>query len=329
MRFSAIRVWIWAFVAVILIAVLALGINSSAFGLDVSGVGFTTTYSYPNSEAYTEMGTALPADTKIDALALDWIAGEIDIRFYDGDQISFYETATRELEKHETLRYLISNGKLTIRYCEPRTEALRTIKMPPKSIKILIPKSLSGIALSIDNISSSIYVDGDDTSLRNLVVESVSGDIKMIDMQVPAFTVSSISGSVSVQGMSTSANIETISGGVALEFLNTPRDLHVESISGSVAIKLPDSDGFTATLDSVSGKIKCDAAEMSGSKKAVYGNGKASFSFSTISGSVTIDLLDQAPAQNVYPSEKPLANEELPTSEPNDGKPVSSGSKKF
>lgn len=317
MRSTIIRIAIWAFAALLLIVLLVLGINRTALSMDLSGAGFTTTYDFSDSEAYRKEGATLPVGTNISAFELDWIAGEIDIRFYDGDQIRFEETAPRELSENETLRYLVSGEKLTIRFCEPKTGVLRTLKMPEKSLRVLLPKSLAGMDISVHNVSSSVYVDCDQTALRELIVESVSGAVKIIDARVPVLRVSTVSGSLVFKGVSDKADIETISGAVALDFPIIPKQLRTDSVSGSVIVRVMENDGFTATLDSISGRLTCDFAEMAGRKKAVYRNGRAGFAFHTISGSVTIAWLQGTPLSNgTNGKNEAIEENELPVAEP-------------
>ena len=295
MRSTILKIAIWAFAALLLIVLLVLGItHRTALSMDVSGVGFNTAYTYSESEAYLADGVALPANTGISAFELDWIAGEIDIRFYEGDQIRFEETAPRELSENETLRYLVSGGKLTIRYCEPKTGLFRTLKMPEKSLKVLIPKSLAGMDISVHNVSSSVYIDCDQKTLQELAVESVSGDVKIIDARTPVLHVGTVSGNIIFSGVSDAADIETVSGAVALDFPIIPKRLKTDSVSGNIIVRVAENDGFTASLDSISGRIACGFAEMTGRKNVVYGSGGADFSFHTISGSVTIERLQDA-----------------------------------
>lgn len=292
MNTAIIRIFVWALVAVVLLFVLVLALNGSAFGMDVSSVGFVTTYSYPNSEAYEGSGTTLPANTSIQRIELDWLSGEIDIRFYDGDEISFYETAPRELDDHETLRYLVSNGKLTIRYCEPRSVTDYFKRMPDKAIKLLIPKNLGLLELGIQNVSSSIYVDNDDSPLQKFTIDTVSGTVDILAMEALVLTINSVSGDINMEGACKEIRIESVSASVGLELLSMPERLNVDGVSGSVDVKLPENDGFTAKMGGISGRLTCNFAQMPDKKTAVYKNGKAKLDFELLSGSVTIALME-------------------------------------
>lgn len=336
MRSRMLRITIWALVALILIIVLVLGLRRFAFGMDLSGAGFTTTYSFSGSEAFEKEGAALPANTAISALELEWIAGEADILFYGGDQISFEETAPRALSEKETLRYRVSNGKLTIHYCEPKTGINRFSKMPEKSIKIMIPKYLSGMDITAESISASVSLDGGGEVLGALSIESVSGAIRITDAYASSVHAGSVSGSILFEGISKKTDVETVSGSVTLDFFETPKNLKVDSVSGGISVKVAESSGFTATLESMSGKLTCSFAEMLGSKKAVYRDGEADFRFATISGSVVISLLQGKPVPPATPVAPvppvppiaPAAYEKAPESKPSDEEQMSAPEKK-
>ena len=63
----------------------------------------------------------------------------------------------------------------------------------------------------------------------------------------------------------------------------------MDGVSGRITIALPETAGFTAKLDTVSGSLSCAFPGTLGSDLVVVGDGNADYSFDTVSGSVSID----------------------------------------
>ena len=61
-----------------------------------------------------------------------------------------------------------------------------------------------------------------------------------------------------------------------------------DSVSGNITLTIPEGNGFTAELDTVSGKFNCDLPVIMRGDKRIHGDGSAEFEFDTTSADVTV-----------------------------------------
>ena len=59
-------------------------------------------------------------------------------------------------------------------------------------------------------------------------------------------------------------------------------------VSGNITLTIPEGNGFTAELDTVSGKFNCDLPVVMRGDKRIHGDGSAEFEFDTTSADVTV-----------------------------------------
>ena len=279
---SVMRICLWGLVALILVAVLLFGMSAS-FGGKISFTGVT----YSDARKYEAGGTRLPADTQINAVHIDWIAGEINVRVTEGDQFAFSESANRDLKEQEQLHYLVQNGKLTIRYCRSGRNPLANI--PAKTLEVEIPRSAIITELDISNVSSDVKVDGAGSFIREIDIENVSGHVTVENASAKTLEMETVSGKLEAKGAFEDIKAESVSSALSFVLDEMPIKFEVETIGGGVEITLPENRGFTATLDSVSGSIKCSFAEVR-NRTARYGDGSARLHVETVSGSVVIEM---------------------------------------
>ena len=61
-----------------------------------------------------------------------------------------------------------------------------------------------------------------------------------------------------------------------------------DSVSGNITLTIPEGNGFTAELDTVSGKFNCDLPVVMRGDKRIHGDGSAELEFDTTSADVTV-----------------------------------------
>lgn len=323
-----IRICIWGGIALILTAVLILGTMDGGLGKVFSIGGASVSFSYAESDAYTTGGASISA-ASINRVEVNWLSGAVNIRFYDGDAIVFSESSNQSLEDNQTMRYRVQNGVLTLQYCRSTSGVSFFGSMPSKTLELLIPKTAALSSLHIENVSSSITLDAAKVSINAISIESVSGSISLDNLFAHTLDVESVSGGIDISGAVDAVNVQSISGQATLKLWKLPTEMYMESISGGIRVCLPENDGFTATLETLSGSMRCSFANMTGKKTAVYKNGGAKLSFENISGSVTIEL-DAGLSKNL-PVSTSVKNDE-PAAEPTptgSGAPIPSSGRSF
>ncbi|GIJ00178.1 putative adhesin [Sediminihabitans luteus] len=118
---------------------------------------------------------------------------------------------------------------------------------------------LSGVreGASVSTVSGSVVVDGTAGHLR---LNSVSGEVTVRDHdgEVVANTVS---GELTVTGALPSVSVSTVSADATVDSSVTPRQLKVSSVSGDVLARVPAPDLLAQTVHTVSGRVLVDGVE--------------------------------------------------------------------
>lgn len=285
-----IRVIAWSFIAVLALAALSSGIRgtslSFSFLSDIAWVDDIKSVVRGDQPVQSSAGS-VPA-SGIHDIAVDWVAGAVDIRFYDGNTVEIRETASRELKENEALYYTKSDDKLTVQY--RKNMRTSTTSMPEKRLELLIPRSMRIDKLRVKGVSSQITIDGADQKADTLDIETVSGDIAVEMLSAKELTVNTVSGAVRLSGAYGGIRMGGVSASWNLRLSALPESMRGESISGSFHVFLPENDGFSATLDSISGSLSCNFGEMDGRKSVRYKSGGPKFRFEELSGNVTIEM---------------------------------------
>lgn len=131
-------------------------------------------------------------------------------------------------------------------------------------------------ALVVETISGRISASGSGQSLE---ANSTSGTVDVSGYSADTVVAESISGAVRVGGGFTSAEVSTVSGGIEVTAADAFDLLSLESISGSVNVRVPEGT-YNVTGESVSGSR---ALEVDTSP-----NADARIDASTVSGSLTV-----------------------------------------
>lgn len=221
-------------------------------------------------------------------IKIDWVSGSVVCRVYDGDQLTFSESAGRVLSQDQTLRYQVKDGRLKIDFMEAGRGFRLFDSVPAKDLEVWIPASLGLETLSIDSVSGAVSVEGGGMRLREADVETVSGGVEIDNLYADEASVSSVSGGITLGGGFGEIDLESVSGGMTLRLFAMPRSVRAESISGGVDLALPENDGFTARLESISGRLRSDFEGGEEKNRVQYKNGGAELRFETVSGGVSL-----------------------------------------
>lgn len=306
---AIIRVISWSVVAVVLAGLLVLGINGRINWWSGSfPFSFGSSFSYMNANKYDAGPGQVDADN-INALEINWLDGEVAVQTYEGDSVRFTETADKSLKKEEQLRYYNDRGTLKIQY----KKAGRTFfsfggRSLNKKLVVEIPESLAEKLreLSVDTVSGDVKISG--VHAEDIELDSTSGDL--ILMQCSAvdcsadstsgifeaddfvveneLEVSTTSGDFKMKGSVAKLEFDTVSGDLNLDSERCPEKVVTDSVSGSVTLIIPENEGFTYDKDTVSGSLQCEFEVTQREDKGTYRDGDASFSFDTVSGDITI-----------------------------------------
>lgn len=313
------RVLVWTGVMVFLIAILMMGVQGFSFA-DIGSLGFSS-YTYDHSDEYSAGASSVDGD-RIRELDIDWVSGRVDIEVYAGSTIQFSETASQSLDDSQVLYYLVKGDKLSIKFTRSgRGLSLRSI--PEKQLTVRIPASIALKRLDIENVSSAVALSGGGIHVQQLDVENVSGEVVIENISAKELTLETVNGAVSIDGTFDTIDAEGVNGSHTYRLGYPIRALDVETVNGKITLLLPERQGFVAQLESVSGSIQSDYADVSGRRVASYGDGSAKLDLETVNGGVEIrhdaslDVIKQAQpaAAAAAPTPQPTGSESIPSSE--------------
>ena len=223
------------------------------------------------------VGAGEVAADGIEGIEINWINGNVNIEYYDGNTISFSET--EQSNSDYQLRYKVDNlNELEIEYCRDSIGRLNDFKLDrlSKDLTVYIPQGKELRELEINNVAAEVKING--VAIKELEIDSVSGNVNAAGSY----------GEVSIDSVSGNANISA--DGKLNKF-------SADSVSADVILNLPaDTTGFKISCDSVSSKVDTgDFTNQSVSKISdgtlVYGDGHIIIGLDTVSGDFAIKAL--------------------------------------
>lgn len=222
------------------------------------------------------------AATKLD---LNWVAGAVAVRTYEGDGIRFAETADQPLTEENCLRWGVIEDTLYIQYCQKDTPG----KLPDKSLEVWVPAELTLERLHFDGVSADLNLQ--EMTIENVEASATSGNLMVNQLSCSDVTLSSTSGDVTFDGISVWITANTTSGDVTVMQRGSQAYCFADTTSGRVDIS---GTFHTVEVNTTSGDVTvsgsledCDVSTTSGDVQ-LQGS-PASICVSTGSGEVELD----------------------------------------
>ena len=169
----------------------------------------------------------------IHSIQVEWPVGNVWVTTWDGDEIRFVEMFGDSKSSHsdsDRLSYAIDEGELEIRFNSRKGTAYTGKKW----LKLEIPADWDLSELEIETASAD--VDVDDVDMRNLHVETASGNI-LVKGEIPCI------------------ETDTASGWVSISCSETLRELEVDTASGDVDLTVEKDAPFVLEYDTASGTL--------------------------------------------------------------------------
>lgn len=219
----------------------------------------------------SQIGSAEVDVSGVESIDLDWAAGSVEIKAYDGDKIVLTESTTGSLAKAQEMRWEVKGSTLEIDYGRNWS----CMSFGEKHLEILIPVTMAKDMniLDIDGASGDYVVS--DLVCNEVKVGLASGSLNAKDMAVGDLRIDAASGNARFEGeIVGKINIDVASGHVDVVCLETPPSaVDADMASGTVSVSLPENDGFTARIEKLSGNFQCDFDTQQNGDSYLYGNG--------------------------------------------------------
>lgn len=219
--------------------------------------------------------------SEVKKLHIEWVSGNVTLKTADQHNVTFRVDGDSALP----FSYQLSGNELDLRY--PADNALWKPAWGSKNLTVTVPQSWYAKETNIDAVSAVVEVDG--LSTEELKLDSTSGSITASGLCCDQIVASTVSGSVILEGTAEELKLDTTSGRCQAELDERVREIELYSVSGELELILPESLGFEAEVDTVSGSFRSDIPTTV-SSKGVYtcGNRECGISVDTVSGSISI-----------------------------------------
>lgn len=219
--------------------------------------------------------------SEVKKLHIEWVSGNVTLKTADQHNVTFRVDGDSALP----FSYQLSGNELDLRY--PADNALWKPAWGSKNLTVTVPQSWYARETNIDVVSAVVEVDG--LSTEELKLDTTSGPINASGLCCDQIVASTVSGNVSLEGTAEELKLDTTSGRCQAELDERVWEIELDSVSGELELILPESLGFEAEVDTVSGSFRSDIPTTA-SSKGVYtcGNGECGISVDTVSGSISI-----------------------------------------
>ncbi len=239
-----------------------------------------------NGEKYTA-GDRMITD-KVTGFDIEWASGSVTVKPHDADTIEIHETLSRgDISDDERVQSWVDGTTLRIAYEKTKSMSLLSINNVKKDLEVLVPASVSYRFLNVNAASAAVNIEGMD--IEGLAVSVASGEVVIKDTRAEKAELRSASGSITMKECTADTlEIDTASGTQKLSFSSAPKKADIHSASGDVEILLPKDAGFSAKIDTASGKVSYDLPMMKEKNRYIAGDGSAEFEIDTASGDVSL-----------------------------------------
>ena len=214
-------------------------------------------------------------------LHIQWVSGNVTVKTADQHNVTFRVDGDSALP----FSYGLNGNELELRY--PADDVIWKPARGSKNLTVTVPQSWYARETRIEVTSAVVEVDG--LSTEELKLDSTSGPITASGLCCDQIVAGTVSGSVILEGTAEELKLDTTSGRCQAELDERVREIELDSVSGELELILPESLGFEAEVDTVSGSFRSDIPTTA-SSKGVYtcGNGECGISVDTVSGSISI-----------------------------------------
>lgn len=225
--------------------------------------------SYSNFSRYT-VGNGTAAN--VSSIDVEWVNGQVNLEYTDGNEISFQEQTDYDLESNEDvkMRWYLDGTTLKIKYAKSGAKIVDNLR---KTLRVTVPNGTALQELDVETVSANIDCT---VNARSADFETVSGKINFSNAVVTS-----------------NLKFETVSGDVKYSAQTLPSEIDAETVSGNMLFTLPLNSSFRVEFDSVSGNFNPDAsfAGVQTGKFYTVGSGTTLIGAETVSGNLTITAL--------------------------------------
>ncbi|MDE7299201.1 MAG: DUF4097 domain-containing protein, partial [Lachnospiraceae bacterium] len=130
--------------------------------------------------------------------------------------------------------------------------------------------------------------------LKELAADTLSADISAKGIAADKVLVNTVSGGINLElSEAESLKLNSTSGGIALGMDAVPDSLSANTVSGDVALCLPEGADFTVRWNTVSGSVSSELDMKKDGDKYIFGAGTRNYELNTVSGNLRLEKKGQ------------------------------------
>ena len=251
-RNAIVRIILYSLVALLLIALLVVGILEDGFHFSWS-IGSGTVV---ENEASVDAG-------QVKKIQINWVAGNVEIQTGDVEQITFRETASGSIE--DPMVYNFKNGVLELNYSKGaiRCGIDATVQ---KDLLVIVPQGGNGRELGIDGAGLDITVEG--LTIQEMEIDGADANLNFTG-NLGELSINGADTSLDFSGSLKELSIDGASCQAKLDCTTAPDSISMDGMDCDLDITLPGNAGFQATLDGLDCELRCSES----GNAHFYGNG--------------------------------------------------------
>ena len=255
---AIVRIVIWSIVLFFLVGILA------AFVAEELYLNEYTVESVPMDIAEETPVKHLPNEDKlvvdggsVDALEIEWAAGDITILPRDIEEITISESNVSN-EKYAMV-WQVDERKLEISFCEKGLISGFGISLGAdirKDLYIYVPMDWNCRSLEIDAASATVEISN--MTIGKLDLDGADGIVRLNNCDIRDLDIDTASGDVIFSGTLDTMDFDAASASFTGEFFNTPSRIDMDSMDGKLDITLPEDCGYSLSMDGMSKTFRSD-----------------------------------------------------------------------
>ena len=237
-------------------------VDGDTLRIEYDKPGFHLFASSPHDK---ELTVSLPEGLKLEKADIHSTSGDLNIHALLADRVELKSTSgdIRAAVKARIIKSKLTSGDIE-----------RQVMSAAEEIKI---ESTSG-----DITLESAW------AAEKTAIDSTSGNIRAVVKETAEIKAKSTSGDIhAALGHVKNANIKSTSGEITVE-TGSMEKLEIRTTSGDVTAYLPTSPGFTAKIETTSGRIDSQLPLIMDGKAYIAGDGSSQAEIHTTSGNVTV-----------------------------------------
>jgi DUF4097 and DUF4098 domain-containing protein YvlB len=292
---AIVRIVLFSLAIMVLLGILSSVLLFRGFMADMKDSGImeavSEVFSHEGTDELRIDGTGYQTEfdaTQIRNLEIDWVAGTIIIQRGNTNTIRVEESAVSDGKYQMITR--CSGDKLILKFCEENVAiwgfSSNIEENLSKDLIITVPADWVCDNLEIDTASARVEVC--DLRIDEVDFDGASGYCFFENCEIEKLDIDTASGDVEFSGSLQKLDFDAASAKFTGTFMNIPRSLDLDAMSGDMYIELPEQCGFEVNHDSMSGVFESDFQFTANGSNYKCGDGACKIAVSSMSGDIKI-----------------------------------------